>query len=240
MTDGTRRVYRTPPSSYRRLFVMSVIPLALTSIPLITAFGLGPVTKAALIAPYFVLFALPFGWLQRSATIVDEEYVTLRGLRARRIAWSQVQGIETEVRVVTRPDGGRPLEGVVIQVGDGRRRRLPHLHEANVPALRREVEALRELWTRGRGAGWTPEPAIAEPEPVAGAPNMTVLGPVIALLIAMASFIVCAGLALVLLVTGVLKDAGGGTLNAIMFGPAVLVFVVALGVIKVRQRRPRG
>lgn len=98
----------------------------------------------------------------RIATRVDSQKITLRGLvHIRTFRWSDIQEIRAEVNPAAFHHAA-PREIAFLYDQAGRRFGLPNLNEKNLDEhytnLRREVEAIREIWTRQRGAEWSPRP----------------------------------------------------------------------------------
>jgi Bacterial PH domain len=124
-----------------------------TPMPTIIAIGLG---LAAFIG---VMVA----WSRRSATIITEDYIALRGLwRTVRIAWPDVQAIRVESNVASVVRSDQPKAHVFVYDRHGTRRMLP-CFTAEILATRgqdikHELAFIEEIWLRRRGADWVPLP----------------------------------------------------------------------------------
>jgi hypothetical protein len=150
--------YRATPA---RLWYPTV-SYTIASAGLVLRMATGGVS-AAVTVPVALLFAALLVWmftaLRGTATVVDERGVTIRRPRLYGgdivVAWTDVQGIETEVN---RAAGmrGAPRLVVVIYAAGGRRRLLPYLHDRDGLDVAQEVATLRGLWTLGRGENWVP------------------------------------------------------------------------------------
>lgn len=83
-------------------------------------------------------------WFWRAATIVHDDHIAVRQLfRTRRTAWSDVLAIDVE-------DGPAPSRTLLLD-REGRLFALP----GGVGTRPDEVRAVKDVWERSRGAGWT-------------------------------------------------------------------------------------
>ncbi|WP_419998760.1 hypothetical protein [Streptomyces boninensis] len=119
-------------------------------------------------APF--VFALPFAALAavtlalmvgfvRSATIVEQDRITVRDAGTRSVAWRDITAIAVEENFI---GGGKTAECIAVYTRDGRRLVLPNI--AGIPTLsvQQEAQAIRATWERRRGEDWTPQPAAVE------------------------------------------------------------------------------
>ncbi|MFW6692325.1 PH domain-containing protein [Streptomyces sp. MAR4 CNX-425] len=97
----------------------------------------------------------------RGVTFVDEDGLTLRWLRTRRLAWRDLVAVELEHNAPASAERKRPVMSVVVYTRDGRRVSLPNVIDTRSLRAEREVEVIREVWERCRGADWTPRPEVA-------------------------------------------------------------------------------
>jgi hypothetical protein len=124
-------------------------------------------------APF--VFALPFTALAavmlafmvayiRSATIVEQDRITVRDAGIRRPAWRDITAIEIEENLIPNAVGGRAktLESIVIYSRDGRRIVLPDVVGSRTMSVHHELRTLREIWERQRGEDWIPQPTAIE------------------------------------------------------------------------------
>jgi hypothetical protein len=107
------------------------------------------------------LFLLTF-CVVRGVTVVDDTGLTLRWLRTRRFAWPDLVAVELEHNAPASAERKRPVMGVVVYHRDGRRLSLPNVIDTRSLSAHREVQAIRDVWERHRGAGWTPRPEVTE------------------------------------------------------------------------------
>ncbi|WP_326799074.1 PH domain-containing protein [Streptomyces sp. NBC_01808] len=111
-------------------------------------------------AAALALFLLAF-CVVRGVTVVGDDGLTLRWLRTRRLAWADLVAVELEHNEPASAQRKRPVMGVVVYHRDGRRVSLPNVIDTRILSAHREVEVIREVWERHRGADWTPRPEVA-------------------------------------------------------------------------------
>lgn len=125
----------------------------------------GAGAPAAVAIPFcavgLALFLLTY-CVVRSVTVVDDAGLTLRWLRTRRLAWCDLVAVELEHNAPASAERKRPVMGVVVYHRDGRRVSLPNVIDTRSLRAHREVEVIREVWERHRGADWTPRPEVTE------------------------------------------------------------------------------
>ncbi|WBB62334.1 hypothetical protein O7599_07330 [Streptomyces sp. WMMC500] len=115
----------------------------------------------AFCVPGLGLFLLAF-CVVRGVTVVDDDGLTIRWLRTRRLAWRELVAVELEHNAPASAERKRPVMGVVVYHRDGRRVSLPNVIDTRGLQAHREVQAIREVWERHRGEDWTPRPELTE------------------------------------------------------------------------------
>ncbi|PRX99083.1 PH domain-containing protein [Allonocardiopsis opalescens] len=248
------RVYRAPAAKARMVLLPGWAFMVTAFIAMAVEGGDALLIGLAAMSPFVVLLGLLQLLVERSATLVDDGGVALRGpFRTIRYPWSQIADLTVESVVgavsetgVPRPGpGGRP-DLVALYDRTGRRRYLPGFSSATVPGFHQEAAALRAEWERRRGADWTPPPG-AVPHPAATrvrmSPWVVGLGP--AMMWTLPSIPVGAIVLLVpLLALGVWEYPGPQGIMAVLLspamitlGPAAVVFCVSYGTAVARARR---
>jgi hypothetical protein len=234
------REYRVAPT---RLWYPTVA-YTLASAALVLRMAAGGVPAAATIG-VGVFFAALLTWMflamHGSATIVDERAVTIRRSRLLGkdlvLGWPEIQGVETRMnQAATR---GAPRVLVVVYNAKGRPINLPHVHDRRGLNVVQEVATLRGLWTLGRGENWTPSPAVAAKITYARTYPMHVT--IVALLGAIAAFLLAIVIFIVVLATGGYDNGGGALVQPGLLVGAFpgTVYVVTLVVVGLRRRADR-
>ena len=178
--------------------------------------------------------------VRRARTLVTPGFVEVRGVfRVRRTAWSDVQAIviQTNTGVVANSNAARRV--VVLYDSHGAATFLPHVTDAPGAPLEDEVAAIESIWQAGRGAAWTPVPAVREA--AAQAPRKAART-VLTAKVVMASATITGAIVLAGIATGVtVERAGDGSLVGFIVSPIAVVvvplitFVVMLVVNAVRR-----
>ena len=199
--------------------------------------------------PVGVLLAALLGWmfaaLRGGATIVDERALTIQRTRLSGgnlvLNWSDVQGIEIEMSpgAGTR---GSPRTMVVVYDSAGRRQFLPHLHDRSGLNLTQEVATLRGLWALGRGEDWLPDPETTAK--IAYTRKHPMQLAIVALLGAIAAFLLGIAIFVVVLVSGGYADGGATVVSppvllGVLPGTAYVATLVIVGIRRCADRRRR-
>lgn len=151
------------------MFTAAIAALLLVMAGLLTLFAVLLIAVAE--APFVV--ALPFGafaafllslmlGMVRSATIVEPDRITVRDMGTRRMAWRDITAIEIEENPIVSDGKTKYVECVAVYSRDGRRTVLPNLADSRKRSMHREARVIREIWERGRGEDWTPDPAATD------------------------------------------------------------------------------
>ncbi|RLL68014.1 hypothetical protein D7M15_15495 [Streptomyces sp. Z26] len=211
-----------------------------------------PAAVALAVGAFFVaLFGLAATLVVRTpgvTTRCDEHGVTARAaFGTRTTAWPDVQGIEVDAP----PSGqiaaeGTPRRFAVVYDATGRRYSLPNLDDRRCAALDHEVDHLRAVWQRHRGADWQPLTEVQDRITRRRHVNARVGLALIVFVTAMSAFVVGLVLCVGLLIGGAYPQIGDpdpgfvvGTLlhpAALMGGLPVLATAVAVTITLLRRR----
>lgn len=153
-----RRVYRHSANWWWALVAPFIFAASFMTIGAATDKNVSwilPVAMAVAIVVGLIYFVM---YLYRTRTIVDGTHLTIVGVhRRRRIAWRDIERIETEVNF-----SNPPVTEVVVYHGGGRRRRLSHISDGNLGSmdnLADEVNGIRRIWMLHRGSMTDPDGA---------------------------------------------------------------------------------
>ncbi|MGW4763790.1 PH domain-containing protein [Streptomyces pseudogriseolus] len=134
--------------------------LAAAALPFVFDEDVPPWVTISVITVIVLLAVWVAAAYRRAATILYEDHILIRtAFGTRRVAWEDVQEIRNE-RNPGADQHDLPKRVMVLYDRDGRRVGLPHLSEWAVDSLDEELRVVRDLWTRRRGEGWAPLPAV--------------------------------------------------------------------------------
>jgi len=162
---GPLRFYSYRISARRSRQAGIAVAIALTGIliKVAAAHTLSAQVKGLLVVAGAAALGLVLAWSRRSATITSRDGIAVQGLlRAKRLAWRDIQDIRVEVNYASAFKRSAPKETVIVYDRQGKRTGLPHLDQVTLAdrglALEAEVEHLRGVWQQLRGEDWVAAP----------------------------------------------------------------------------------